>query len=103
VSTKPKSEERKYRVSLLTHILEVLKDDPAMRQIALQKLLENEHISGYSSLVELATEPRIRDLQDSEDPYDLRRNKGKDKRKEPAKVMTFAKNNGHYLKNIFIL
>ena len=57
--------KEKYRVSLLTHILEVLKDEPAMRQIVLQKLLENEDISGYSSLVELATESRIRDLQDS--------------------------------------
>ena len=49
----------KYGVS---HILEVLKDDPAMRQIVLQKLLENEDISGDSWLVELATEPSIRDL-----------------------------------------
>ena len=43
---------------MLTHILEVLKDDPAMRLIILQKLLENKDISGYSSLVELATELR---------------------------------------------
>ena len=62
---------RKYRVSLLTHILKVLKDDPDMRQIALQKLLENEDISGDSSLVQLATESRIRDLRESQDRYDL--------------------------------
>jgi len=42
-----------------------------MRQIFLQKLLENEDISGDSSLVELATESRICDLRDSQDPYDL--------------------------------
>jgi len=61
----------KHRVSLLLHILEALKDDPAMRQIVLQKLLENEDISGDSSLVELATEPTISVLQHSQDPYDL--------------------------------
>jgi len=61
----------KYRVSLLSHILEVLKDYLAKRQIVLQKLLENKDISGYSSLEELATESRIRDLRNSQDPYDL--------------------------------
>jgi len=63
--------KRKYRVRLLTHILEVLKDDPTMRQIALQKIVQNEDISGDSSLVELATKPRICDLHDPQDPYDL--------------------------------
>jgi len=58
-------------VSLLTHILEVLKDDPAVRQIFLQKLLDNEGSSDDSSLVELATKSRICALQDSEDPYNL--------------------------------
>ena len=60
--------EGKYGVS---HILEVLEDNPSMRQIVLQKVLENEDISGDSWLVELATEPSIRDLSDSQDPYDL--------------------------------
>ena len=64
-------QKRKCRVSTLTHILKVLKDDPAMRQIFLQKLLHNED-SGYdSSLVELAAKPRICALQHSREPYDL--------------------------------
>jgi len=41
---------------LLTHTLKALKDDPAMREIVSQKLLENKDISGDSSLVQLAME-----------------------------------------------
>jgi len=51
--------KRKCRVSLLTDILKVLKDDTAMRQIFLQKLLHNDDSGDDSSLVELATRPRI--------------------------------------------
>lgn len=93
--------ERKCRVSLLTHILELLKDDPALRQILLQKLLDNENSGDDSGSVKLATKPRICDLKDSQDPYDMWKNKGK--RKEPTKVMTFGKKQGHYLNKIFIL
>jgi len=57
--------KRKCRLSLFSHILEVLKDDLAMREIFLQKLLENEDSADDSSLVELATKPRICDLEDS--------------------------------------
>jgi len=43
-------------------MLEVLKDDPAIRQIFLQKLLDNEDSGDDSSSVELATKSRICDL-----------------------------------------
>jgi len=87
---------------LLTYILEVLKVDPAMRQIILQKLLDNEDSGDDSSSVELAIKSRICDLQDSEDLYDQWQNKNKDKRKKPAKVTTSNKNGAHYLKNFFL-
>ena len=52
-------------------ILEVLKDDPGIRQIFLQKLLDNDVTNDNSSSAESATKPIIEDLQDSQDPYDL--------------------------------
>jgi len=67
--------KRKCRVSLVTHILKVLKDDPARRQIFLQKLLDNEDSRDDSSSIELATKLRICDLQDSQDPYDFLQDK----------------------------
>ena len=53
------------------HILEVLKDDRAFRQIFLQNLLENDVTDDNSSSAESATKPRIEDLHDSQDRYDL--------------------------------
>ena len=52
-------------------ILGVLKDDPAIRQIFLQNLLDNDVAEDNSSSAESTTKPRIEDLQDSQDPYDL--------------------------------
>ena len=52
-------------------ILEVLKDDPAIRQIFLQNLHDNVVTDDNSSSAESTTKPRIEDLQDSQDPYDL--------------------------------
>ena len=49
-------------------ILEVLKDDPAIRQIFLQKLLDNDDSDDISSSAESATKPKIEDPQDSQDP-----------------------------------
>jgi len=63
--------KRKCRLCLLTHILEVLKDDPAMREIFLQKLVYNEESGDVRSLAELPTKPRICDLQDTQDAYDF--------------------------------
>jgi len=49
-------------------ILEVLNDDPTMRQIFLQKLLDNDDSDDISSSAESATKPKIEDPQDSQDP-----------------------------------
>jgi len=95
--------KRKCRLCLLTHILEVLKDDPAMREIFLQKLVYNEESGDVSSSAELPTKPRICDLQDTQDAYDFLQKKNKDKIKEPAKVLTFGNNKVHYLNKILIL
>ena len=77
-------------------ILEVLKDDPAIRQIFLQNLLDNDVTDDNSSSAKSATEPKIEDLQDSQDPYDLwQKQNSKGQRKEPANVMTFGKSKGH--------
>jgi len=46
---------------LLTHILEVLEDHLAIRQIFLQKLLDNEDLADDSFPAELATKLRIYD------------------------------------------
>ena len=85
----------KCRLCLLTHILEVLKDNPTTGEIFLQKLLDNEDSSDDSSSAELATKLRICDLSDTQDPYDFLQKKNKDKIKEPAKAITFGKNKGH--------
>ena len=95
--------KRKCRPCLITHILEVLNDDPAIREILLQKLLDNEDLSDDSSSVELARKLRICDPQDTQHPQDFIQKKNKDKRKEPAKVITFGKNKGHYVNKIFML
>jgi len=43
------------------------------------------------------TLPRIEDLQDAQDPYDLwQKQNTKDRRKELAKVLTIGKSKGHY-------
>ena len=77
-------------------ILGVLKDDPAIRQIFLQNLLDNDVTDDNSSSAESATKPRIEDLQDSQGPYDLRQKQNsKGQRKGPAKVMTFGKSKRH--------
>ena len=88
---------------MLTNILKALKDDPAMRQVFLQKLLDNKDSGDNSSSVELDTKPRICDLHDSQDPYDFLQKKNKDNAKEHGKVITFGKNKGHYLNKMFIL
>jgi len=93
--------KRKRRVSLLTYILKVLKDDPTMSLIFLQELLDSEDSGDESSSVELATKLRIFALQDSQEPWDPWWSKNKDKRKEPRKVMTLGKNKAHYLNKIF--
>jgi len=54
--------KKKCRFSFLTQILEVLRDDPAMRQIFSQKLLDHEDSGNDSSSTALATKPRIFDL-----------------------------------------
>ena len=67
-------------------ILEVLKDDPSMWQIFLQKILDktnnldDETVSSVAS----STKPNPKDYQDSQDPYDL----WLTKEKEPVGVMT---------------
>ena len=78
-------------------ILEVLKDDPAIKQIFLWKLLDIDVTDDNSSWAESASKPRIEGSQDSQDPYDLwQKQNPKDTRKEPAKVVTFGKSKGHY-------
>ena len=73
-----------------------MKDDPAIRQIFLQKLLDNDVADDNSSSAESATKPIIKDLQDSQDPYDMwQKQNPKDKRKERAKVVTFGKSKGN--------
>ena len=74
-----------------------MKDDPAIRQIFLQKLLDNDVADDNSSSAESATKPIIEDLQDSQDPYDIwQKQNSKDKRKDRAKVVTFGRSKGHY-------
>jgi len=67
-STKPKS---KGLTQKQWDILKVLKDDPPIRQIFLQKLPDNGDSDDKSSSTESAAKTRIEDLQDSQDPYDL--------------------------------
>ena len=73
--TKVSSSSTKSKCKGLTQkqrdILEVLKDDPAIRQIFFEKLLDNDVADDNSSSAESATKPIIEDLQDSQDPYDL--------------------------------
>jgi len=82
--------KRKCRLCLLTLILEVHKDDPAMREIFLQKLVYNEESGDVSSSVALPTKSRICDLHDTQDAHDFLQKKNKDKIKEPAKVITLG-------------
>jgi len=67
-STKSKSKEVTQKQG---DILEVLKGDPAMRQVFLQKLLDNDDSDDNSSLAESATKLRIKNLEDSHDPCNL--------------------------------
>lgn len=69
-------------------ILKVLKDDPAMRQIFLQKLIDNGNLDDNSTSAESATKPRIADLLDSRNPYDLWQ---KTKEKSPQRSWPLAK------------
>ena len=73
--------KRKCSVNLVTHILKVLKDDLVMRQIFLQKLLDNEDSRNDSSSAKLATKLRICVLQDSQGHYDFLQKKNKDNTK----------------------
>ena len=78
-------------------ILEFLNDDPAMRQIFLQKRLDNDNSDDKSNSVESATGPRIKDLQDSQGPYDLRQKQNfKNQMKRARKGLDFSKSKGHY-------
>ena len=65
-------------------ILDVLKDDPTIKQIFWQKLLDNDVTYDNSSSTESATKPRIEDLKDSQHPYDLwQKQNSKAKEKSP--------------------
>ena len=52
-------------------ILELLKDDPGMRQIFLQKILDKANDSDDETVSSAAssTKPNQQDYQDSQDPY----------------------------------
>ena len=54
-------------------LLEYLKDDPDMRQIVLQKILDKQGDSDDEtvSLAASSSPPKPEDLQDSQDPYEL--------------------------------
>ena len=53
-------------------VLEYLKDDPAMRQIFLQKILDKADDSDDASSTASNPKNKIDDLyQDSQDPYDM--------------------------------
>jgi len=54
-------------------LLEYLKDDPSMKQIVLQKILDKQGDSNDDtvSLAASSSLPKPEDLQDSQDPYDL--------------------------------
>ena len=67
-STKSKSKEVTQKQG---DILKVLKGDPVMRQVFLEKLLDNDDSDENSSSAESAGKPRIEDLEDSHDPYNL--------------------------------
>ena len=53
-------------------LLEYLKDDPGMKQIGLQKILDKQVDSDDDtvSLAASSSPPKPEDLQDSQDPYD---------------------------------
>ena len=67
-STKSKSKEVTQKQG---DILKVLKGDPAMRQVFLEKLLDNDDSDDNSSSAESTTKPRIEDLEDFHDPHNL--------------------------------
>jgi len=54
-------------------LLEYLKDDPSMKQIVLQKILDKQGNSDDDTISSAASSspPKPDDLQDSQDPYDL--------------------------------
>jgi len=54
-------------------LLEYLKDDPSMKQIVLQEILDKQMESDDETVSSAASSslPKQEDLQDSQDPYDL--------------------------------
>jgi len=54
-------------------LLEYLKDDPNMKQIVLQKILDKQGDSDDDTVSSAASSspPKPEDLQDSQDPYEL--------------------------------
>ena len=54
-------------------LLEYLNDDPSMKQIVLQKILDKQGDSDDDTISSAASSspPKPEDLQDSQDPYDL--------------------------------
>jgi len=54
-------------------LLEYLRDDPSMKQIVLQKILDKQGDSNDETASSAASSspPKSEDLQDSQDPYEL--------------------------------
>jgi len=69
-STKPKAKGLSQKEC---DLLEYLKDDPAMKQIIFQKILDKQTNSDDEtvSLVASSSPPKLEDFQDSQDPYEL--------------------------------
>ena len=54
-------------------LLEYFKDDPAMKEIVLQKILHKQTNSDDETISSAASSspPKLEDFQDSQDPYEL--------------------------------
>jgi len=74
---KSSSSSTKTKARGLSHkekdLLEYLKDDPNMKQIVLQKILDKQGDSDDDRVSSAASSspPKPEDLQDSQDPYEL--------------------------------
>jgi len=78
-------------------ILELLKDDPSMWQIFLQKILDKTDDSDDKTVSSAAssTKPNQQDYQDSQDPYDQWLTPPpQKKRKDPARAITLQNYKG---------
>jgi len=69
-STKPKNKGLSQKER---DLLEYLKDDPGMKQIVLQKILDKQTNSDEDTVSSAASSspPKPEDFQDSQDPYEL--------------------------------